>query len=1456
VLEKSGSGSVLELSSLSNINCQYYNWNSGGLAVVNGSFTANSLVGGVIGGDVSVYTNGTITIGNLSEQVDLIGRLFIHGGKFNIINGISSQWPGNGNAQLTMSDGEINVYPYGIEIVNNPPYQFVHEITGGKIRTTGSFVNHRSDFNPTAGTIELYGAGDAYLSMNTPSVASLHNVTIDKQASESKGGSVTLYGNLLVGNDLKVNEGTFTCSTGNMLVVVSQVDVYDDGVLSFEPGSAFGLYAGCQVLINQGGTFHSHGTESQPIFVDRFGSSGFYDFGVGGTISSRYTSFNNCGNLIVGPTGFIDPDNAFYHCSFPYAVGALLVINNSQNVTLRGVQFPNVPISMNVKKTIDQGRVIMKDAAGPGAGPAYEYDPYNRIDWAVTQPGLWTGIVSSDWHNPENWDDLSVPSYQTDVLIPEAAPHMPAVSAEANCKNLTVMGEIAIFENNLWVSGNAYLYGHVNNDAGFRIFGSLYWQEGSTATFGDDGGVNILGDWYFNPGSQVNLTNGAVYFSGQMPSSIFSYSSQSAFNTVQLMKDATIQVNLDVLSDQPLNINGDFLVMGGNGFYSYSEQDIIIKGSTYNHGVIRCEAGRFVLKGADQIILPNVSDYFNILVFNQTGIATINTYHTNILNVKRDLIIQSGVFSPGGSKVKIGRDWINNVGLSAFTEGTSRVIFNGNGPQFSSSEHFYLLELDKPAEYLYLQENNTIICDIYDWTSGGIWIAGEATFVANDLADDGIYGLIHLFDGNVELYQDAGQSADLRGNLRISGGEFKVWGGTDESVWGTNANATLTMTNGVLNFNDHTIRIQDATPYSFTSTITGGTIRTQKSFFAQSPGFNPTGGTVELYGAQNSALLSTEGGAFYNVTINKPSDFSTRAAIWSSIVKNNFIVAEGLAEIGFDQELECWNNIKIEDGGWLATNSSTISMKYLSSINVFQNGQLSLYGYEGAMSHVKGIIPGQQYTFSILYGGNLEAMYTIFENLPEQGVYLAPGAVVNPNYSFTNCEFRNGMSGPTALLTVDNYQDIVIQNAIFPTNTWGGQYNVRKLVDAGSVTFVNPTGAFAGSDFENDPYNRIFWGDEFATHPISIPAGWSGISSYVIPGQPALEDVFAPISNELIIAQTMTGMYFPGENINTIGNWVSHSAYKVKTNAACMLEMIGEYETNLAVQLSSGWNLLPVVTPDGADPGDLFMPVNSFVIAKDVAGTGVYWPQYNINSIGYILPGKAYYVLMTAPGVVDYTGMKSATSGTLTGFVTLSGLGYNIQPTPSTHTIAILPEALKGFEPGAIIGAYDQNDNCFGVTVYNSEFISLTVFGDDPTTAEKDGFFEGEMMLFKNLSGFPNLTGLEPTFNQSLPQSDGLFTENGLSAITGFETVTSTGNECFGTAISIYPNPTSGLINIIGLDADTKITITDAKGQVVMQVDSQSDRLQSLDLGGNKPGVYFIKIQHNGESIFRKIVLR
>jgi hypothetical protein len=97
------------------------------------------------------------------------------------------------------------------------------------------------------------------------------------------------------------------------------------------------------------------------------------------------------------------------------------------------------------------------------------------------------------------------------------------------------------------------------------------------------------------------------------------------------------------------------------------------------------------------------------------------------------------------------------------------------------------------------------------------------------------------------------------------------------------------------------------------------------------------------------------------------------------------------------------------------------------------------------------------------------------------GIYVVSGATVDPTYSFNYCTFRNGNAAST-LLKINNNQNLVINHASFPVNTWGGTFNVSKAVDSGSLQFNYATGEYAGADYEQDPFNRINWA---APDPIS-----------------------------------------------------------------------------------------------------------------------------------------------------------------------------------------------------------------------------------------------------------------------------------------------------------------------------------------------------------------------------------
>jgi hypothetical protein len=371
-----------------------------------------------------------------------------------------------------------------------------------------------------------------------------------------------------------------------------------------------------------------------------------------------------------------------------------------------------------------------------------------------------------------------------------------------------------------------------------------------------------------------------------------------------------------------------------------------------------------------------------------------------------------------------------------------------------------------------------------------------------------------------------------------------------------------------------------------------------------------------------------------------------------------------------------------------------------------------------------------------------------------------------------------------------------------------------------------------------------------------------------MPDDQDIENIFATIAGDMVIAMTQENFYYPVNNINTIVNWEQHSAYKMKMANGAILNIQGHHENNKNITLPAGWSLLPVISQCNVDVEDLFSPVVSDLeIVKDIAGAGVYWPQMNINTIGELLPGKAYFVKMSEAGIVDFTDftpipafpLEGEGDGRRTGSPLLlkeKGPGVEVIKTPSTHTIAILPEALKGFEPGTIIAACDQNGNCFGAAAYSHENLSLTVFGDDPTTEEKDGFNKGEVIIFKNLSGLENLTGLHPTFDQSLSHTDGLFTENGLSAITGFKFTTGISENSFSNAIHIYPNPSSGEIFIEGFEPGSTITIMDMQGQEVFEKTLLENDVQQIGLEHLDPGAYMVIIKNELKRSSHKLILK
>jgi hypothetical protein len=74
--------------------------------------------------------------------------------------------------------------------------------------------------------------------------------------------------------------------------------------------------------------------------------------------------------------------------------------------------------------------------------------------------------------------------------------------------------------------------------------------------------------------------------------------------------------------------------------------------------------------------------------------------------------------------------------------------------------------------------------------------------------------------------------------------------------------------------------------------------------------------------------------------------------------------------------------------------------------------------------------------------------------------------------------------------------------------------------------------------------------------------------------------------------------------------------------------------------------------------------------------------------------------------------------------------------------------------------------------------------------------------------------------------------------------------------VSIYPNPSTGLLNInLGQLSAVSVNIISLDGRVVYQMTQVSNELLQVQLDA-APGVYFVQVQHNGEQQQFKLILQ
>jgi hypothetical protein len=384
-------------------------------------------------------------------------------------------------------------------------------------------------------------------------------------------------------------------------------------------------------------------------------------------------------------------------------------------------------------------------------------------------------------------------------------------------------------------------------------------------------------------------------------------------------------------------------------------------------------------------------------------------------------------------------------------------------------------------------------------------------------------------------------------------------------------------------------------------------------------------------------------------------------------------------------------------------------------------------------------------------------------------------------------------------------------------------------------------------------------GDVYETHTISLTEGWSGISSYINPNINNLDTIFNEVLDELIILEGQNGIYWPSQNINTLGAWNTNNGYKIKVSQDTEIKFYGANKDSKTINLKVGWNLIPVLAECNFLVNQV-LSSPSILIVKEVANVGIFWPEYSINTLETLKSGDAYLTFATSPISISYP--ECFGSGELESknksFSPNMKNGWAVSSfTPITHVMAIKEEATVNLKGLQILGAFSSEGQCYGISDLSKQDGVIMIFGDDYSTSLKDGFKQDEIIQFRLFNKVTNeKRNALVEFEQSYPLNSSAFIENGLSVINNIKLGEIIEGEQNEWHLNIFPNPTNRLLNIVSnSEQQYVIFIFDIQGGECLSKKVWNQKT-SIDISTFDKGLYTVVCKSKEKILHKKLIVK
>jgi C1A family cysteine protease len=385
----------------------------------------------------------------------------------------------------------------------------------------------------------------------------------------------------------------------------------------------------------------------------------------------------------------------------------------------------------------------------------------------------------------------------------------------------------------------------------------------------------------------------------------------------------------------------------------------------------------------------------------------------------------------------------------------------------------------------------------------------------------------------------------------------------------------------------------------------------------------------------------------------------------------------------------------------------------------------------------------------------------------------------------------------------------------------------------------------------------------YSVQTISLSAGWSAVSSFLLPDITDVELLLQDVAENLVVITGMGGIYAPPPiNTNTLGNWNTYAGYKVKMLTDDHLTYCGDLPESNAVSFSEGFHIVPVLTNVACALDEVFDdPEDDILYLFDLYHEQIYWPAGEIFSLTALYPGIGYQGHFLNPVTLNYPPHEGffAPPEKATRFVA-EDAPWRFTRSGSYHLFSINQKALQDFGAG-FIGAFDKQDNCIGLQQLSDQMdenLLLVAYGSEETSGN-NSFTNGGEISFKFYDLQSNEAyQLDAVYDVSMPQKDGNFLGGGMSGIKAFQRTASIMNQNADPFLTeVFPNPADDavIVSYPAIRNQPLIKLMTIDGKLVKAIHGNYNSTD-ISVSEMNPGIYFIKVEVNEGTFYQKLVVK